>query len=458
MDFAPLFIQSAALAVAIYGLRFWIKGLWLWEWNRRLAKKEGKYVGSIAICSRKRRGDIVHIRAGKSKRRHDRHPRNVSYALLSCQYRPWFPGVRFYYKQKLRNLSERRHWHDLTDSHWRLAQYVVAFQRVGLTDGTHYPSPDLAHSNFATGHIVYRTPHGALNLEKAENASDHFEQVWGCQVIIEAYKAIVGAILIRPVPQLETRPALAPHDKAIISDDMPFGRDRFTKKEIAFDFRKLQKRTHIAVIAGSGGGKSNLIGCFLAWFAYKARERRPDPLTGNVYLIDPTGAAGFGCYEDMGVIIATESEEILKVSQAIVRTYNDRKAQMIANGQPFWTGPIDVVVFDEFSQLPEAQTEVAAEWVKVFRKYGILLVFFSQRMRDKEGVPVAIPGNCFLKIVLPVEYQQDATEFLRVDKYKSGCEPGKLKPGEFILKYPGQGFFYGQADLAEHEKIAEAAE
>jgi hypothetical protein len=465
MDLVTVLCLSEASAVTIYVFRFWIKGLWLWEWNRRLAKKGGDYVGPIAICSRKRRGDLVHIRPGKCKGRRDRHSRNVVNALLHYQHQPWLPGVRFYYKQKLRNLSERGHWHDLTDSRWRIVQYVVACQRAGLKDGTglgnggntHYPSPDLALSNFDTGHIVYRTQNGAIDLENAEGKIAHFENVWGCKVVIEPYEDIPGAILVRPAKKMDPRPRPAALGVEA-SDDLPFGRDRLTGEEIAFDLRKLQKRTHIAVIAGSGSGKSNLIGCFLGWFAQKARERRPDPLIGKIRLIDPTGAAGFGCYEKMGVIISCDEDEIIKAAQEIVKTYEDRKKQMIADGIPWWTGPIDVVIFDELSQLPREQTEIIAGWAKEFRKRGILLMFFSQRMRDKAGVPLDIPSNCAIKIALPVEEQRDATEFLKINEYKPGFEPGVLEPGQFIMKYPGQGFFYGQADLATHEQIAEAAE
>ena len=422
---------------------------------------ETKYDANLALCSHGR-NDFVETLPGKSKW-HNPWPARKLVRAIHIYQTSWLrrAGARCYIKQKIRFLGEKRKIHDLTNSPHPWMQMYFAPYKLSIAGGRYTPTPDLAHSDFHKKDIWFRVPSDDLAEEKFTKVHTALSHAWESPIGIEYRNGAVRVHAIRRLPTQHWTPVHGP-----VTDQFILGKDRLNPGQpISFPIKKMAFRSQVMLLGQIGSGKTNHVRLWLKQLGAMVREdvEEDEKHVAHAHFIDPTGAVGFDPDVYQGIEFATKPEQILSTLQYVEDVYAARAAKMEELRLQQWPWALRVVVFDELAQLighpamPKRLDDMLVDRSNKYRKYGIFLMFATQRARAIDGIPTGLTANCGFRLCGRVDERATATDFFTCDmeRFRKGMAPIDLSQGQFVMKQPwGADFIYGQTDLAEESTVA----
>lgn len=480
-------VVIALACLYVFSLRFraiclWLRTNWIVSQRRKREKKakqknpdgragvfpvvlfgqtETKYDANLALCSHGR-NDFVETLPGKSKWHNSWPARKLVRAIHIYQTNWWRRrAARCYIKQKIRFLGEKRKIHDLTHSNHPWMQMYFAPYRLSIAGGRYTPTPDLQHSDFYAKDIWFRVPSDDLAEEKFTKVHTALSHAWEGPIGIEYHKGAVRVHAIKRLPTQHWTPLPGP-----VTDQFILGKDRLNPGNvISFPIKKMAFRSQVMLLGQIGSGKTNHVRLWLKQLGTMVRApvEEDEKEVAHVHFIDPTGAVGFDPDVYQGIQFATKPEQILSTLQGVEEIYEKRAHAMEELKLQQWPWALRVVVFDELAQLighpamPKKLADQLVDRSNKYRKYGIFLMFATQRARAIDGIPTGLTANCGFRLCGRVDERATATDFFTCDmeRFRKGMAPIDLVQGQFVMKQPwGSDFIYGQTDLAEESTVA----
>ena len=450
---------------------------WRTAWRRLLfAPNIENY--NAELCLRGPLGirKTVKMLPGKNCRHKDFHSRRLERAFIGLQRR-WpfgtlypFPRLRaFYYiYHKLRNISEHGGVHHLCESTSPKVRLLMFAYMNSIHAERYTPGLDLARSNLDTLDLYYVAYADFLSRDPWLKVKRHLEQITGLPMLIEYSRQTPGVIHIHPVGALKhTAKPAAPKVGGESLTKWVLGHAIAGEKgaEIAIDIRKLINRTHFLGLGVSGSGKTNAVGLTLDFIGKLVAAGK---WVERAYFLDPSGGAGLEEYA-ANVNFAVTMPDIHRAIFEIATEHKRREGLLPVLNRSSWPigETIDgvhygawIVVFDEAQQfLNDKETiggmtpaEILGKWARELRKYGMVMIIYTQAARANQGVPIALTQNCMMRLCFAHKDEDMATTFFNCSPNAFDVPPWEMTEGQFVVLLPGQhSFLYGKTDLAPHE-------
>lgn len=222
-------------------------------------------------------------------------------------------------------------------------------------------------------------------------------------------------------------------------------------------FSLLLARVHVALIGGTGSGKSSAL-----WTLIDALSACEDVV---LFGIDLTGAPALTAWGDVIQELADTPEKAEALLARLVKMGRGRGAELgqrarprlgqplptleSENWQPSPAGPQIVVVIDEYPALVEAGLwPYVATILKEFRKGAITLLLASQRATQKELGSSTVKAQIGIKAMLSCD-PQDVQLLLGPGMRAKGWAPDRLQPALGDEAYDaGTAYVHGGAHIA----------
>jgi FtsK/SpoIIIE family len=281
---------------------------------------------------------------------HTRHQHNNQRYLLAYMGEIGSAGwlrrrsLETYILAVLRQKAQRGRLSDLSGSPHRAIQLWTA----AITCGIHgekdiTPLADLALSNFQTGSILYRLPHGTLQPKMFELHRTYFEQLLGAPVVI-ASTSPAGAVLVQRVPKLPPiihYQDVASERQARGINHIALGVDLITAEPVFVEFSDMM---HTQIAGVSGFGKST----FLQSLMQQCLELGDE--LAKIFVIDLKGT-DFNYLVGNRLEVVFNYDKVADLVEYLVQEMEKRLAIMRAAGLRKWSQGRLLVVIDEFGQI-----------------------------------------------------------------------------------------------------------
>jgi hypothetical protein len=282
---------------------------------------------------------------------HARHQHNNQRYLSACMEEiassaGWLRRrtLETYILAVLRQKAQRGRLSDLSGSPHRTIQLWTAAIACGIygeKDVT--PLADLALSNFKTGSILYRLPHGTLRPNMFEPHRVYFEQLLGAPVVISTASP-AGAVLVQRVPKLPPiihYQDVASERQARGVNHIALGVDLITAEPVFVEFSDMM---HTQIAGVSGFGKST----FLQSFMQQCLEVGDE--LAKIFVIDLKGT-DFNHLACNRLEVVFNYDKVTDLVEFLVGEMDNRLALMRSRGLRKWPQGRLLIVIDEFGQI-----------------------------------------------------------------------------------------------------------
>ncbi|MDA3732094.1 FtsK/SpoIIIE domain-containing protein [Niameybacter massiliensis] len=216
----------------------------------------------------------------------------------------------------------------------------------------------------------------------------------------------------------------------------------------------VKKDPHAMIIAGTGGGKSNLLNCIIDHIINNSPKSK-------LFLIDMKNGIELGIYQNVRNVVAyaedlqgaklviAKIEEEFKARVQVMKEAGYRDFSKYVNDKPNTTMKRAYIIIDEFPDLNDDEDAMDSliELIRKVRAVGMHILLASQRA-TVDSIPSSLKNNVYCKIGMKMSDAHNSNLLIGRD----GLE--KLNAGESISIIDTKEVFF-KAYLIEDSVIEE---